>query len=126
MTTGTDFDAAFTSRNAKETKATYSSIRIFDNGTVWWYKKQCMKEGVSGTIDSDLEVDCGSVGDDSGNADYIKAINTQVEWYVTDGSEFNSTRIVYHTNGTVTKETWTYAADDTLTRTVVSILVASP
>lgn len=34
-------------------------------------------------------------------------------WYETSGTGVNSTRIVYYTNGTVTKETWTYTAATT-------------
>lgn len=60
-----------------------------------------------------------------------------MKWYETTGSTYNSTRIVYYTNGTVNKETWTYTAATTAdtsydsfiagrVQTIVSTLVKSP
>ena len=35
------FNKAFADKNTAETKTDYYSIRVFGNGTIWWFLKQC-------------------------------------------------------------------------------------
>ena len=120
--TAATWNTKFSALNGNEDKTKYYQIRVFDNDTVWWYWRQCNTDG---SIDTSFEISCGTAGD----AETIKALNLQIDWYETQGTAFNGTRTVYATNGTVTKETWSYATVNgatTLTRTVNAILVPSP
>lgn len=41
VTVTNDLTAIFSAKNPNETLDNYKAVRRFDNGTVWWYPKQC-------------------------------------------------------------------------------------
>ena len=98
---------------------------MFDNGTIWWLMKQCKNDIATET---DNEFKCYT--------DVPKTIldqkkeATQIRWYQTTGTTLNNTRIVYYTNDTVNRETWTWGTvggvANTRTQVRDAILVKSP
>ena len=123
---GKVFLKAFDDRNTAEDRNLYFSIRIFDNGTIWWFLKQCNND-----IDPDTPnvFKCPVVPAVPNTFDQRREAQ-QIRWYQTVGSTLNNTRIVYYTNGTVNRETWTWGTVNGVanTRTQVrdAILVKSP
>jgi hypothetical protein len=41
---GKAFYKAFDDKNTAEDRSNYYSIRMFDNGTIWWLLKQCKND----------------------------------------------------------------------------------
>jgi len=96
--------------NTKETKADYYSVRVFDNNTVWWFLKQCQND----IPDADITVNifkCFTDAPTNQNLDQRREAN-QIRWYQTTGTIEVPQRIVYYTNGTVNRETWTWGTDN--------------
>lgn len=100
-------------------------MRVFDNGTVWWFLKQCVNPPNTLT-DGKNDFICKTADD---SLDQRREA-TQIRWYQTTGSTLNNTRIVYYTNGTVNRETWNWATvngvPNTRTFTRDAVLVKSP
>ena len=102
------YGASFTNlNNAVENSDDYWKVRVFNNNTVWWYLRRCFPASVSTPDPSSVRSDCGTLA----AADRLLLDATQIDYYVTVGTIVNSSRIVYHVNGSVTRETWSWTTE---------------
>lgn len=125
---GKVFNKAFDDKNTAEDKGLYYSVRLFDNGTIWWFLKQCKNDAAD--LPNGNIVKCAvSPATDPVTYDQRKEA-LQIRWYQTTGSTLNNTRVVYYTNGTVNRETWTWGTVNGVANTRIpvrdAILVKSP